>query len=213
MKKTIAILLGFGFVAIAGLSVYVIIITSDLPKIITVSDYEPLLVSEVFDRKNQKIGEYFREKRQITTIDEVPDILKKAFIASEDASFYEHKGINVVAIARAMIANIKAMRKVQGASTITQQVARTLILQASKKTYTRKIKEAFLALRMEKNLTKDEILYLYLNQIYLGHGSYGVKEAARVYFRKELKDLTVAECAFLGGLPQAPQPLQPSPAP
>ncbi|MCB0415508.1 MAG: PBP1A family penicillin-binding protein [Bdellovibrionales bacterium] len=196
------------FVVLAGLSAYVIAITSDLPKIVTVEDYEPLLVSEVFDRNNKKIGEFYRQKRQIAKIDEIPEIVKKAFIASEDSSFYDHGGINLMAIARAMFANLKAMRKVQGASTITQQVARSLLL-SSEKTYTRKIKEIFLAVRMEENLSKDEILYLYLNQIYLGHSAYGVKEAAQVYFRKDLKDLTVSEAAFLGGLPQAPSRYNP----
>ncbi|MEZ4870829.1 MAG: PBP1A family penicillin-binding protein [Bdellovibrionales bacterium] len=208
-KQVIAIVLTTGFLTIAAIATWVIILTSNLPKLISVEDYEPLLVSEVFDRNGEKIGEFFREKRLIADFTEIPPQLVNAFVSAEDSSFYDHNGINYVAILRAMIANIKAGRKVQGASTITQQVARTLILRQREKTYTRKIKEVALAYRMEENLTKQEILYLYLNQIYLGSGAYGVKMAADLYFRKDLKDLTVAECAILAGLPQAPSRYSP----
>jgi penicillin-binding protein 1A len=138
----------------------------------------------------------------------MPEHLVQAFVAAEDSSFFAHDGLNFFAIFRAMIANMKAGRKVQGGSTITQQVARSLLL-TSEKTYTRKIKEAALARRMEKNLTKQEIIYLYLNQIYLGQGAYGVGAASDIYFRKPAKEMTVAEAALLAGLPQAPSRYSP----
>lgn len=212
LKKGIGIGIGLGLAVVAFISIYVISVLSDLPKMITLDDYQPRVVSEVYDRNGIKIGEYKREKRQIATVEEIPEKLKQAFIASEDSDFYEHSGINIIAIFRAALANLKAGRKVQGASTITQQVARSLLL-SNEKTYKRKIKEIILASRMERNLSKEDILYLYLNQIYLGHGAYGVKEAAEVYFRKPLKDLTLAECALLGGLPQAPSRYYPGKKP
>lgn len=202
-KKIVTIAIASCFLGIAGLATYLLMITSNLPDLISVEKYDPLLVSEVFDRNGEKIGEYLRQRRLISRVDELPPHLLHAFVAAEDASFYEHGGINYLAIVRAFWANIKAGRRAQGASTITQQVARSLLL-TSQKTYTRKIKEAVLARRMEKHLTKDEILYLYLNQIYLGHGSYGVKTASQIYFRKDVKDLTIGEAAILAGLPQAP---------
>jgi len=190
-----------GGVAIAGTVYYY---SQDLPDMITLDDFKPLLVSEVYDRNDKKIGEFFRERRKITKTEDIPDIVKKAFISSEDSSFYEHKGVNVTAIIRAMIANIKAGRKVQGGSTITQQVAKRIVLKDKAKKYSRKIKEAILARRMEEHLSKDQIMYLYLNEIYFGQGAYGVAMASEVYFRKPLSEITIPEAALLAGLPQAP---------
>ena len=208
IKKIIAIVLGLAFLGLAAVATVVIVLTSDLPQIITVADYKPLLVSEVYDRKGEKIGEFSREKRLLVPYEQIPEQLVHAFISAEDSAFFEHDGLNFVAIFRAVIANIKAGRKVQGGSTITQQVARSLLL-TSKKTYERKIKEAVLAMRMEDNLSKQEIMYLYLNQIYLGQGAYGVGAAAEIYFRKPVSELTVPECALLAGLPQAPSRYSP----
>lgn len=208
LKKVFSIVLVSAFAAIAGVSIYVIVLISNLPQLITVQDYEPLLVSEVYDRNEKKIGEFFRERRRLTELNEMPEHLLNAFIAAEDSSFYEHGGINYIAIGRAVLANLKAGYKRQGASTITQQVARSLLL-TSKKTYERKIKEMFLAFRMEEHLTKQEILYLYLNQIYLGHGAYGVAMATNIYFRKPVSELTLPEAAILAGLPQAPSRYSP----
>lgn len=177
---------------------------SDLPQMIAVDDYKPLLVSEVYDRNGKKIGEFFREKRILTPYDQIPKTLVEAFVASEDDTFFKHTGINYLAMVRAFFANVKTGRKSQGGSTITQQVARSLLLQTNEKTYGRKIREVLLAQKMEKSLTKEEILYLYLNQIYLGQGAHGVGAAAQIYFRKDVKDLTVPEAAILAGLPQAP---------
>lgn len=181
---------------------------ADLPQMISIQDYKPLLVSEVYDRGGKKIGEFFREKRILTPYEKVPKTLVEAFVAAEDDTFFKHTGINYLAMFRAFLANLKSGRKSQGGSTITQQVARSLLL-SSEKTYGRKIREVLLAQRMEKALSKEEILYLYLNQIYLGQGAHGVGAAAQVYFRKDVKDLTVPEAAILAGLPQAPSRYSP----
>lgn len=208
MKKIVALVVAVTLLAVIAAAAALIALNSGLPQMVTVKDYEPLLVSEVFDRNGNKVGEFFREKRMLVTIEQVPKQLVDAFVSAEDSSFFTHEGLNYLAIVRAFFANIRAGRKVQGGSTITQQVARSLNL-SSEKTYIRKIKEVILAQRMEANLSKEEILYLYLNQIYLGQGAYGVEAAAQVYFRKSAKDLTVPECALLAGLPQAPSRYSP----
>ncbi len=202
----IGVALVFGGVALAA--VMFMVVSSDLPKLITVEDYKPLLVSEIYSRDGVKIGEYFRERRKLVPYQDIPKQVVQAFVAAEDDSFFEHGGINYTAIFRAVLANIRAGRKVQGGSTITQQVAKSLLL-TPEKTYTRKIKEALLAYRMEENLSKEEILYLYLNQIYFGQGCYGVAFAAESYFNKPLKDLDLSEIAILAGLPQAPSRFSP----
>ena len=208
IKKFFGLFLSLIFGSLTFISAFILILLTQLPDFTSVKDYKPLMVSEVFDRKNEKIGEFFREKRLLATYDEIPKPLTYAFLASEDASFFEHQGVHFVSILRALIANIKAGRKVQGGSTITMQVARSLLL-SREKTYVRKIKEIILAYRMEKNLSKEEILFLYLNQIYLGSGAYGIKVASDIYFRKPLKDLDLSEMALLAGLPQAPSRYSP----
>jgi penicillin-binding protein 1A len=208
LKKIITLLLAFFLIGVVGVAAFIFIVTSNLPNIITVKDYEPLLVSQVYDRNGQKIGEFFREKRILVPFEEIPQHLIQAFISAEDDSFFRHSGINYQAILRAFMANIKAGRKVQGGSTITQQVARSLLL-SREKTYTRKIKEVVLSYRMENNLSKQDIIWLYLNQIYLGQGAYGVAAATQTYFRKPLKDITIGEAAILAGLPQAPSRYSP----
>ena len=179
-----------------------------LPKLFEMNDYKPPLLTEVFDRKGKKVGEFFKQRRLLFPYEDVPKAVVWAFVSAEDGSFFSHKGLNYKAIARAFLANLKAGKKVQGGSTITQQLARTLLL-SKEKTYTRKFKEAVLALRMERSLSKQDILYIYLNQIYLGHGAYGLEMASRTYFRKSAKDLNVAEAALLAGLPKAPSRFSP----
>lgn len=180
-----------------------------LPNIITVADYRPLGVTRIIaegsgeDGKEAVIGEFFKERRYLVPYEKIPEIVVQAFISAEDDQFFNHPGINVASIIRASLANFKAGHVVQGGSTITQQVAKSLLL-TPEKSYVRKIKEVILASRIEKHLTKQQILYLYLNQIYLGHGAYGVQAASRAYFGKEVWDLNVAEAALLAGLPQAP---------
>ena len=212
MRKKLLYLAGIiavlGIICLVGIFIYVSQLTKDLPKIVSLKDYKPLMVSQVFDRDGKRIGEFFRERRVFVEYDDIPEHLTNAFVSAEDSSFFKHGGVNLKAILRAVIKNAKAGRKVQGASTITQQVARSLVL-TNEKTYTRKIKEIVLASRMEKSLSKKEILFLYFNQIYLGQGAYGVGAATEVYFHKDVKDITVQEAAILAGLPQAPSRYSP----
>ncbi len=182
-----------------------------LPDIVQVSDYKPLTVTQVIAGQGDKaevIGEFFIEKRYVIPYEKMSDLLVRAFIAAEDDQFFEHPGINVASIIRASIANFRAGHVVQGGSTITQQVAKSLLL-TSERSFIRKIKEVILANRIERNLSKQQILYLYLNQIYLGRGAYGVQAAARVYFHKDVQALTLAEVALLAGMPQAPSRYHP----
>lgn len=179
-----------------------------LPEMITIKDYKPLLVTQVYDRNHKKIGEFFRERRTLVPFEKIPKHVVEAFLAAEDDKFYEHKGINYMAILRSTLANLRAGRSVQGGSTITQQVAKTLML-SPEKTLMRKAREALLALQMEENLSKDDILFLYLNQIYFGQGAYGIENAAQTYFRKSIGQVTVAEAALLAALPKAPSKFSP----
>lgn len=208
--KLLAVLLALGTLAVGGTAVALFSMSEGLPQIMKVEDYKPVLVSEVYARGGEKIGEFFVEKRTILPYEKFPPKLVKAFISAEDDTFFEHSGVNYVAIFRAFIVNTMSGEKRQGASTITQQVARSLILEDNKKTYTRKVKEILLAQKMEQHLKKEEILYLYLNQIYFGAGAHGVAAAAETYFRKTVDQLTVAEMAILAGLPQAPSDYAPT---
>jgi len=177
--------------------------SEDLPGFRKITDYKPPLVTTVYARDNQILGYLYSEKRFLVTLSEMPEFLPRAFLASEDASFYQHEGVDLGAIFRAMLRNLQAGGIKQGGSTITQQIIKRLLL-SSEKSYQRKLKEAILAYRLEKYLTKDEILTIYLNQIYLGSRAYGVEAAARTYFGVHVKDLTIAQAALLAGLPQAP---------
>ena len=193
--------------ALAGTSWYIYhIIAKEVPEITRVSDYHPLGVTQIISIENGQtkvMAEFYRQRRYLTPYDQIPQRLVQAFLSAEDSTFFEHQGVNFSAIIRAAIANFMAGQVVQGGSTITQQIAKSLYL-SPEKNLMRKAKELFLAFQLEKYLTKEEILYLYLNQIYLGSGSYGVQAAARTYFHKDLKMLTTAEMALIAGLPTAP---------
>ena len=167
------------------------------------TDYSPSRASRVFSSEGELIGEFYLQKRIVLPYDQIPKHVKQAFVAAEDNRFFEHHGIDPLGILRAAFANFKAGRVVQGGSTITQQVAK-LMLVGNERNVFRKIREAILAHKIETRLTKDQILGIYLNHVYLGHGAYGVQAAAEIYFGKDAKDLTVAEAAMLGGLPKAP---------
>ncbi len=195
----------FTVLILAGTYLY---FASSLPKVDTLEDYRPSVVTTVFSRDGQILGEYYRERRIIVAVDKMPKQLIQAFVAAEDSNFFKHRGLDLPSIFRAALKNLKAGGIVQGGSTITQQVAKSLLL-SPEKTFTRKFKEAILAWRMENRLSKEEILFLYLNQIYLGHASYGVEAASETYFAKDVEDLTLAECALLAGLPQAPSRYSP----
>ena len=174
-----------------------------LPPISQLKNYQPTFISRIISSDGVVIKTFGTYKYKKTTIGKVPDILKKALIATEDKNFYKHSGFDPLALVRSSISNLKAGRVVEGASTITQQLARLLFL-SSEKTFDRKIKELIIAYRLEKTLPKDEILEMYLNNIYLGEGAYGVAAAAEVYFNKNVENLTLPEAALIAGLPQAP---------
>lgn len=194
-----------GVIGVVGVYFY---LSKNLPKIATLKDYRPPVITTVFSDDNRKIAEFFKERRIVIPLSQMSPMLKNAFIAAEDARFYNHKGIDVLSIIRAFFKNIEAGAIVQGGSTITQQVAKSFFL-TPQKSYVRKIKEAILAYRIDRKFTKEEILFLYLNQIYLGHGAYGVEAASENYFGKSAQGLNLAECAILAGLPQAPSRYSP----
>ncbi len=178
-------------------------ISEELPKVSSLKDYRPPLSTVVYSDDNRKIAEFYKERRFVIPLSKMPKILIQAFIAAEDSRFFAHRGVDYLGIIRAFFKNIEAGTIVQGGSTITQQVVKPF-LPASGRSYKRKLKEALLAYRIEKTFTKEDILYLYLNQIYLGYGAYGVEAAAENYFGKSAKDMNLAECAILAGLPKAP---------
>ena len=207
MKKLlilfVILLLVGGLSGAAGLVGLYYWASSDLPSFRKITDYRPPLVTTIYTRDNKVLGYLYSEKRFLVTLSEMPEFLPKAFLAAEDSTFYQHEGVDISAIVRAMIKNLQRGGIKQGGSTITQQIIKRLLL-SSEKSYKRKVKEAILAYRLEKYLTKDEILTIYLNQIYLGSRAYGVEAAARTYFGVHVGDLTIAQAALLAGLPQAP---------
>jgi len=202
------VVLGLGLSGAAGLIGTYLYFARDLPRVETLEDYRPPIISRVFSDDGEVIAEFSRERRIVVPVSRMPGALIQAFVAAEDDNFFRHRGIDLTSIFRAALKNIRAGGIVQGGSTITQQVAKSLLLSPEKK-FSRKIKEAILAWRMEHQLSKDEILYLYLNQIYLGHGAYGVQAAAENYFNKDVDLLTLAECSMLAGLPRAPSRYSP----
>lgn len=196
--------------ACAGMGGYLWYVwSSNLPYVGSIKEYRPPVVSEVFSDDGQCIGAFWEERRYLLPQDEMPQRLVLAFVAAEDARFFDHQGLDFKGILRALLKNLEAGKIEQGGSTITQQVTKTLLLKETERTFKRKVREAFLAVQIEKALTKEEILHRYLNQIYLGEGAYGVQAAALTYFGKPAKDLSLAEAAILAGLPQAPSRFSP----
>jgi len=183
--------------------------SSGLPPIEQLAQYRPAMATQILADDGSVVGEFFYEKRYVVPIERIPLHVRDAFIAAEDAGFYTHSGIDPVGILRAFLNNLSAGSSVQGGSTITQQVVKSLLL-TPKKSYERKVREVILALQIERQLSKDQILYLYLNHIYLGSGAYGVAAAAQEYFGKPVEDLSLAEAALLAGLPQAPSRYSPA---
>ncbi len=180
----------------------------DLPSIMQLKKYSPPMVTEVYSSDGKVLAYWYREKRWPIPIRKIPKRLIHAFLAAEDSRFYEHRGIDFIGVLRAVVKNVEAGGIVQGASTITQQVTRSLLL-TPERSWMRKIKEAILAWQIDGTLSKNEILNIYLNQIYLGAGTYGVEAAARTYFAKHVQQLNVAECAMIAGLTQAPTKYNP----
>jgi penicillin-binding protein 1A len=192
----------------AGSMVVYYRISKGLPRIASLADYSPSVITTVYADDKRKIAEFFKERRVVIPLADMPQMLLDAFVAAEDARFYKHRGIDFISIVRAFFKNLEAGAIVQGGSTITQQVTKSFLL-TPERSYKRKLKEAILAYRIDKAFSKKDILYLYLNQIYLGHGAYGVQAASENYFGKSVKDLNLAECAILAGLPQAPSKYSP----
>ena len=180
----------------------------ELPAFDTLKDYDPLVSTRVFGADGKEAFTFARERRTVVPLEQIPVTLRKAVLAAEDAHFYEHEGLNYLAIARCAAKGLVRAGVACGGSTITQQVVKTFLLSSDGRVK-RKVKELVLAPRLEKNLSKDEILFLYLNQIYLGHLRYGVEEASRFYFGKGVKDLTLGEAATLAGIVQSPMRLSP----
>jgi len=192
--------------ALAGalaLALMVMLASDRLPALDELTDYRPKVPLRIFSAEGELLGEFGDERRSVVRIGQIPALMKNAVLAAEDSRFFEHGGIDFKGIARAALSNLFSGGRDQGASTITQQVARNFYL-SSEKTYTRKIYEAMLALRIEESLTKEQILEVYMNQIFLGKRAYGFAAAARIYFGKTLDQLTPAEAAMLAGLPKAP---------
>ena len=207
---------------VAALAAYYVF-SEGLPEIPRISAWAPPLLTEVYTDDQVLAGEFYDERRKVVPYDRIPKRLVQAFIASEDASFFDHPGIDALGTLRAAVKTVlkksTGAGSVQGGSTLTQQTAKALLIssegfaRATKRSGSaglkRKAREAILALRLEKTLRKEEILYLYLNGVYLGHHAYGVQAAAENYFRKDVRDLTLAEMALIAGLPQAPSKYSP----
>ena len=208
MKKLILIFFLLIAIIFVPLTVFLSLVYINLPDVRVLEKWTPPQASEVYDYRNRFYGSIGFQKRVYVPLEDIPDIVIKAFISAEDRNFYKHSGIDPGAILRALITNIKAGRIVQGGSTITQQLAKNLFL-TRERTLRRKIKEALLAIKIEKTFSKDKILELYLNQIYLGQGAYGVEAASRIYFGKSVRELSLEEAALLAGLPKAPSKFNP----
>jgi len=211
-EKTAKVLISILMVSLTSIIVFggvsYFYFSHDLPSIESLKNYKPPAITKIFSENGELIGEFFMEKREVISLDRLPNHLIQAFVAGEDARFFQHKGLDYWAILRALFKNIFSGEIIQGGSTITQQVVKSLLL-TPEKSFSRKIREAILSFKIEKYLSKEEILHLYLNQIYLGHGAYGVAVASENYFGKDVQELNLAESALLAGLPQAPSKYSP----
>ena len=202
------ILVGLVAIGIALTLIVLALAYPNLPSLEALTDYRPKIPLRVYTSDGHLIGEFGEERRAVVGIQDVPPVMKNAILAAEDDRFYQHGGVDYLGILRAAAANLAGGGKRQGASTITQQVARNFFL-SGEKTYTRKLYEALLSFKIESNLTKDQILELYINQIFLGQRAYGFAAASQIYFGKPLKDISIAEAAMLAGLPKAPSAYNP----
>jgi penicillin-binding protein 1A len=195
--------------SLAVLAIIVIRLSDDLPSVHDLrTGYAPPQVTRILARDGTLLGSVYSERRTVVPVEKVPDHVKSAFLAAEDAHFYEHEGLNYLGLVRAMAANLRAGHVRQGGSTITQQVVKNVLLD-HERSYKRKIRETLLAFRLERELSKDQILGMYMNHIYLGHGRYGVEEASRFLFGKHVAELDVAEGALLAGIVASPERYSP----
>jgi len=209
-RLAVAFFAGFAALALAavlGVAFILVMVYPQLPSLDALTDYRPKIPLRIFSADNVLIGEFGEERRNLVRIHDIPDIMKKAVVAIEDDRFYTHGGVDYLGIVRAALHNLTSDSR-QGASTITQQVARNFFL-SSEQTLKRKIYEALLAWKIEQSLSKDQILEIYMNQIYLGQRAYGFASASQIYFGKPLAEISIAEAAMLAGLPKAPSAYNP----
>jgi penicillin-binding protein 1A len=212
LRKLFFLSLILGFVSLivgAGIAAWGYrYITRDLPNVQSINDYRPSAVTKVYANDGTTIAEFFKERRYPLKLSQIPPVVKQAFLAAEDASFYRHQGIDPWSILRAFVRNLQAGAAKQGASTITQQVVKNLLLTPERR-IERKLKEAVLSYQLERSLTKDEIFEVYLNQIFLGNTAYGVAAASLAYFNKPIDQITLSEASMIAGLPKAPSKFSP----
>ena len=204
IKFVVILSFACAFAGVASLELYL----SSLPPIENLEQFKPNIVTKIYSSDDEIIKTFTAYTYEKIELKDIPDTLKKALIATEDKNFYRHHGYDLGGLARSSIQNVMARRVVQGASTITQQLARVLFLN-NERTFDRKLKELFIAARIEKTISKDQILEMYMNSVYLGAGAYGVESAAQIYFDKHLKDCSLSELALIAGLPQAPSVYNP----
>jgi penicillin-binding protein 1A len=205
---TLIVVAALGFLGVLAGGGLLWVYSQELPDLNQLQNYQPSLVTQVYSSDRQLIGQFFIERRILTPLAQIPEHFRRAVIAVEDVRFFEHPGLDYIGILRAAWTNLRRGGKVEGASTITQQLARSLFL-SSERTFDRKVRELVVAYKMELVSSKEQILETYLNQIYFGQGAYGVASAAQSYFGKDLSGLTVAEAAFLAGLPKSPNHFSP----
>ncbi len=200
------------FLALFSLVSWLVVLSRELPQIDNLGDYRPIAATKFFSDDGELVARFAHERRTVVSLGEIPKTVIHAFLAAEDRHYYTHEGIDYLGILRAVIKNLRPKARLQGASTITQQTVKTLVVGAER-SYIRKIKEALLSWQLERNLSKDEILHIYLNQIYFGSGAWGVEEAAQTYFGKSVRDLNLSESAFLAAIPKNPSRYPPTKAP
>lgn len=206
--KILAAVIGTAIAGAIGLVITIAVLSRDLPELRSLNDYHPKQATVVYGKDGQIVARFASERRTVVGFDRIPQVMIDAVIAAEDADFYTHEGVDTSAILRCAIKNVISGRTVCGGSTITQQTMKTFFL-TPEQNFVRKMREMILAKRVEEKLSKNDILFLYLNQIYFGHGAYGIQEAARVYFSKDVEQLTVEEAAMLAGLPKSPNRIDP----
>ncbi|MCP4504216.1 MAG: PBP1A family penicillin-binding protein [Deltaproteobacteria bacterium] len=210
-KKVLWTFVGVCALGFGSASALIFVVSRDLPNVKSLEDYRPKVISRVFDKNGELVARFYKEKRTVVPVERIPDHVKNAFIAAEDKAFYSHGGINYIAVVKAVLTEVKyrlAGGRRMGGSTITQQTAKTFLL-TNEQTFTRKLKDMLLAKQIESHFTKDEILYLYLNQIYFGHGVYGVEEAARLYYGVSVEKLSLGQAAVLASVPKHPNRINP----
>jgi len=190
-------------VAVGATAGVLFVYNSDLPQVNALEDYHPSLITEVYSDDAQVIGSFALERRKVVSWDQIPEVVKAAIISVEDQNFYSHWGIDFLGVARASLKNLMAGRVVEGGSTLTQQLSKNLFL-TPERSFRRKIQEAMLSIQIERYYTKEQILTMYVNQHFMGHGQYGFAAAAEFYFGKDLKDLNIEEAALLAALPRSP---------